>query len=324
MSSVAAVMTVRNEQPERLERRLTELAAQQEPVDEVVIAAPVAEHPAIEAATPVGVGFELRLVDNPTGERSLGLNLAARATAAELVIRVDARSSLSPQHVAACTAVLRGRPEVGVVGGSQLPMSGGDGAVARGIARALANPWALGGASYRRCTASGPVDTVYLGAFRRTELLDLGGYDERLVANEDFELCQRYRQLGLVVWLEPDASVAYESRTTLPAVASQYLAFGRSKVRFWRVTGGRPSTRQLLPVGALVTGLHLLVWAALRPRRLPSVLLAGAGAVLAVDAAGGPGRPASLAARLVALVTYPVVWWSFVLGIVDESLRRRP
>lgn len=318
---VAAVMTVLHEQPERLGRRLTELAAQEEQVDEVVIAAPAADHPAIEATVPREAAFVLRLVDNPTGERSVGLNLAARAAGAEVLIRVDARSSLSTRHVKTCAGILRSRPEVGVVGGPQLPVPGADGVLAQGISRALSNPWALGGAAYRRADARGAVDTVYLGAFRSEELLDVGGYDERLVANEDFELCQRYRSRGLLVWLDERAAVSYESRSTLSAVASQYFAFGCSKVRFWRLTGATAQARQVLAMVGMGSGAAGLAWALRRPRRLAPFAAVGFGLLCAIDAAGGPARPAPLAVRGAAALTYPVVWLSWGLGIVRESIR---
>jgi len=320
MPSVAAILTVLHERPERLARRFAELAKQDHGLDEVIVAAPADEHAAIKAVVPQNVPFTLRLVDNHGGQRSNGLNLATRAATAELLVRVDARSALSPAHVSVCMSVLEGRPEVGVVGGPQLPVAGADNNVARGIARALANPWALGGAAYRRGSRAGPADTVYLGTYRRQELIEIGGYDDRLTANEDFDLCQRYRRRGALVWLEPGAAVAYESRTSLKSVASQYYAFGRSKASYWRLTGTPAEARQRLALAGLATGLVVLGWVVRRPRRAPRAAVAVVVAVGLVDAIGS-SQPAPATVRAAALCTYPVVWGAWALGVVDGRVR---
>ena len=79
MAGVAAILTVLHEAPGRLARRFAELAEQYPSLDEVVVAAPAEEHAAIRASSPTDPPFTLRLVDNPGGERSPGLNRAARA-----------------------------------------------------------------------------------------------------------------------------------------------------------------------------------------------------------------------------------------------------
>ena len=73
------------------------------------------------------------------------------------------------------------RPEVAVVGGAQIAIARDQRAISLGIARALNNRWSMGGSRYRRGVSSGESDTVYLGAFRRLELADEGGWNEELV-----------------------------------------------------------------------------------------------------------------------------------------------
>ena len=115
-----------------------------------------------------------------------------------------------------------------------------------------------GNADYRRADGGGPSDTAYLGAFRRAELLALGGYDERLEANEDFDLCRRYLDAGLEVWVEPGMAVPYEARPNPAATVGQYFAFGRAKTHFWRTTGRRPGSRQLVAIGGAVAGVAVI------------------------------------------------------------------
>jgi GT2 family glycosyltransferase len=314
--TVSVIMTVRGEPQERVDRVLAAIAAQVGDEDvEVVVALPHEDRARL--LLPAGV----IVVDNPTGGRSAGLNLAAAAASGEVLCRVDARSLPPADYVARTAARLAADPGVGVVGGQQRPRTRTGDVRGRGIARALGNPWALGGASYRRADAGGSVDTVYLGTYRRDELLALG-FDERLDANEDFELCQRYRHRGLQVWLEPGLVVDYEARTTFSDVWRQYLAFGRSKVRFWRTTGGRANARQRLALGgAAVVAVAVAVVAVRRPGWLVPAAVAATGAVALGDAVGA-GREADPRVRVAAWVAYVPIVGGWVSGVVLESLTR--
>jgi len=325
--AASVIMTVRHEPPDRLAAAVAALAAQtglDGPI-EVVIAVPPAGRDAVAALRPVGAVAAVRTVANPGGARSAGLNRATRAARAGVVVRVDARSRVAPDHVARCVARLAVDPSVGVVGGGQRPVAAvSAGARGAGIARALTNPWVLGGAAYRRRDAAGPVDTVYLGAFRRRQLLDLGGFDERLDANEDFELCARYRAHGLTVWLEEGLSVAYEPRGRMGEVWDQYVAFGRSKVHFWRLTEGRPNRRQQVALAAPVVaavGAAVVVAVAPRPALVAALLLGAGGlAALAVDSRAEAPRatPAVRAWSVLASAAVVVGWLS---GIAVELVR---
>jgi hypothetical protein len=281
---VAAVMVVRNEPVDRVRRAIDSLALQNDIAGiEVVIAAPAAEHPALRAITATGAVDVIVVVDNPTGDRSTGLNLAIAATDAEFVVRLDARTLLPRDYVSRCVGRLERDHSVGVVGGVQWPEPSSRAPVARATARALRNRWLLGNPAYRRPGAGGPVDTVYLGVFRRGDLLRLGGFDARLLANEDFDLCARYRASGRRVWLEHDTVVGYEARPGLLALFGQYHAFGRSKVRFWRVAGARPSPRQAVAMLGGFVGIGVVAASLGSRRRAVATAVAVLGGLAAVD-----------------------------------------
>jgi succinoglycan biosynthesis protein ExoA len=318
---VSVVMVVRDEPLERVRRVAAAVAAQvgTGPLD-LVIAAPSADHEALSTLRPEGAIDTIALVTNEGGERSPGLNAAFDAATSDIVVRMDARSTLPVDHVATCTRLLRLDPRIGVVGGVQWPTATDESATARGAARALRNPWLLGGASYRRRGRSGAVDTVYLGAFRRDEVVGLGGYDTRLAANEDFELCERYRDAGFTVWLDGDLVVAYEARPNPAELFGQYRAFGASKVRFWRSTGRRPNRRQQVALGAAVLAGGLAVVACRRPRVAGALVAAGLVTLVAVDHAADPAE-ADLAVRAGACVSSFAVVAGWLAGITEEWVR---
>ena len=70
---------------------------------------------------------------------------------------------------------------------------------------------------------------MYLGAFRRAALDEVGGFDETLVRNQDYELNWRLRQAGYLIWLDPGLVVDYTPRGSLRALWSQYFEYGRWK-----------------------------------------------------------------------------------------------
>ena len=120
----------------------------------------------------------------------------------------------------------------------------------------MAHPLGSGGARYRSGGAAGPVDTVFLGVFRRAALTAAGGFDETLARNQDYELNWRLRRRGLTVWFEPGLAAAYTPRGSLRALARQYFDYGRFKRAMLR----RHETASALLGPALAT-MHL-AWGA--------------------------------------------------------------
>lgn len=306
-ADLAAVAVVRDEPPERLLRMVDCLKAQDGVTPfPLVIAGTAADAEAVaqlEAGQAVaGIHFVL----NPSGGRSTGLNLAVHASNAKIVCRVDARSLIPEGYVAALTERLRD-PRVGLAGATQRAVPGTDNLVARAIARGLRHPLGLGGAAYRR-NAGGSTDTVYLGAFRTSDLLAVGGYDEELLANEDFDLATRLRAGGKIVWLESDLVVDYEARSDLRSLWRQYEAFGRAKAGYWLSGRGRPNVRQAL---ALSTALLVSGWVA-HGRPLRRGLCALASAIVGAEVTNDDRVAArSTAERLlsdVALLTAQAAW----------------
>jgi len=185
----------------------------------------------------------------------------------------------------------------------------------------LRNRWLLGNADYRDPAASGPTDTVYLGAFRTAELRRVR-YDESLTANEDFDLCRRVRDSGRRIWLEAGLDVRYEPRATWTGMWRQYEAFGRSKTVLWRSTGARPARRQVCALLAAGTGVALAAGAIRRPVVLAAGATALVGSVLLTDELTAGRAPVRV--RVAALPAHLAVEGGWLFGIARGLMRRRP
>lgn len=318
---VSVVMTVANEPAIRLVRSLSAIAAQRTNRDvEVVVAAVPGDRELARALAGVNL-TEVRVVPNPSGRRSEGLNRAIAATTGSVVCRVDARSRVPSWYVDRCIDRLETDARVGVVGGRQRACAEERGTVPAGVARGLRNPYLLGAPAYRRAGAAGPVDTVYLGSWRRSDLDSVGGFDERLEANEDFDLCRRFADAGWIVWLEAGLEVPYEPRSRLIDVFGQYHAFGRSKVSYWRATGNRPNKRQFLALflfGVVVGALPFLMG---RPRRMVLAFLAGEAGLLTLDHLAEPSGPPL--ERLAATGTAACTGLGWLSGVTGEVIGRK-
>jgi GT2 family glycosyltransferase len=130
---------------------------------------------------------------------------------------------------------------------------------------AQTTPLGVGDARYRTGGEPGPVDTVYLGVFRREALDRVGGFDPGMKRNQDYELNVRIRRSGGVVYFHPDLRVTYRPRTSLLRLWRQYWEYGTWRRVTVRTHPGSLRWRQVLPpvlVLALIVsaGLSLTPW----------------------------------------------------------------
>lgn len=277
---------------------------------------------AIEASC--SAGLTLHVVPNPERRTSVGLNLALAQASGDVVVRVDARSRIGPNHLELAAEALCRRPDVGVVGGGQRPSARGSRLVERAIARALANRFTTGLASYRRATAAGPADTVWMGSFRTRELQAIGGWANDVALNEDYELNERYRTAGFLVWFDPQMDADYLPRPTLRLLGQQYFRFGRVKGSWW-TKGKRPSPRQIVLLATPPLAVAASAAFASQVGILPALLAIAVAAAL-IDEAGtartnhGDG-PAVRAMALVSTAVFTASWWSGVVSGAAGNLR---
>ena len=193
----------------------------------------------------------LQVIDNPSGTTSAGLNAAVAACAGEVVARVDAQSRIPPEYIERSLATLAATSAANV-GGIQHPV--GATGLERAIAAALASPFGGGPARFRGSQRDGPADTVYMGVFDRAALDSVGGFDETLERNQDYDLNWRLRQNGHVVWLDTGLVVDYVPRSGYAALARQYFDYGRWK-RAVLLRHPRSLRPRQLAAPALVVGL---------------------------------------------------------------------
>jgi hypothetical protein len=97
----------------------------------------------------------------------------------------------------------------------------------KAVAAAMTSVFGVGAASFHLGGEEGPAPTVYLGAFRRSTLEAVGGYDESFVRAQDWEMNHRIRQRGGLIWFTPRMHVTYRPRPDVRSLSRQYRHYGR-------------------------------------------------------------------------------------------------
>ena len=196
----------------------------------------------------------LRVIDNPERITSAALNRAIEQADGEIIVRMDVHTVYAEDYVAACIAALQ-RSGATCVGGAWRPV--GEAGRQRAIARAFESRFGSGGAASRQADLEGEVDTVYLGAWRRDDLVRLGGFDENLVRNQDDELALRIVRGGGRVWQSAAIRSWYTPRGSFRALFRQFWQYGYWKVAVIRKHRLPAAPRHLVPF-AFVAALALL------------------------------------------------------------------
>jgi glycosyltransferase involved in cell wall biosynthesis len=202
-------------------------------------------------------GLSIRVIDNPGRLIPAALNKGIAAAQGEFIIRLDAHSVPQRDYVERSIASL----EAGKgwnVGGVWDIQPGKESWIAKSIAIAAAHPLGVGDARYRYTDQAASVETVPFGAFKRSLIGEVGGFDESLQANEDYEFNTRIRKAGGTVWLDPDIRSTYFARPTLAQLANQYARYGFWKVRMLRRFPDTIRWRQAIPP-VFVASLLILI-----------------------------------------------------------------
>lgn len=313
---MAVVMPVRDEAA-HLEAAVEAVLSQDYPgpLELVVAVAPSTDGTEEVAARLAARDWRVRVVPNFAGVTPAGLNAAIAASTAPVVVRVDGHAELSPGYVRRAVELL---DETGAdnVGGVQRAI--GTTPFEDAVAAAMTSRFGVGDAKFHYGGEPGPTDTVYLGVFRRSALERVGGFDESLVRNQDYELNWRIRETGGTIWFDPSLWVTYRPRGSLRALARQYREYGWWKAEVLRRHPGSVRWRQLVPPAALVANVAGLLLGLTRWRPAlvaPATYAAGVAVAAAAAGRGSPGRTARL------LAVFPTMHHAWAAGFLARALR---
>lgn len=198
-----------------------------------------------------------RLLHNPRRHIPISLNLACQNSSGEVIVRLDGHTYPPREYISRLMKALQEINFQGIVGGRCEIVPARDSMIAQAIAVAVSHPVGIGNAAYRVHRGGGEglitVDTVPFGAFAKTLWMELGGYDERFLASEDYDFAWRARKRGYQVYMDPHLVCRYIPRDTFGRLWQQYFRYGYWVSHLLLKHRAVPTLRKLAPLALLTS-----------------------------------------------------------------------
>jgi len=318
---VSVVIAARDEE-RSLARSLSSVLAQDYPRDRmevIVVAGGCTDGTARVARDLAPDDGRIRVLEIADGRTPVALNAGIRAARGDVIARVDAHGWIAPDYLSTSLEVLV-RTAADAVGG--VVRFTGVGATGEAIALAMGSRLGAGTAPFRSAARERESDGLMWGVYRRSVFDRVGPFDERLLRNQDDELCHRLCQHGGRMVVSPDMHFWHVARPSFRTLWRQFFEWGGFRVATV-AKHRRPATvRQVLPpllVGGL--GAAVVMQAGGGTRRRAGRAALAAYATLATGGgtwvAGRAGRLRAAPAVATAVATMQVAygagfWWAAV------------
>ncbi len=317
LTSISFVMPVLNEETHL--RTAVSSIFEQKGIEkgqiEVILAIGPSTDNTKQVAEALKLEYPVTIVENPTGKTPAGLNLAIKSAKNQVIVRVDAHSQLDPEYTSLALQILN-ETRAANVGGVMKAV--GETPFQQAVAWAYGSRFGLGGGAYHVGGEAGPSDSVYLGVFRKEILEKLGGFDEKMIRGQDWELNLRIRESGEMVWFDPRLEVTYYPRSSLKKLARQFFDTGAWRAQLTKAHINRANLRYFAPpalVLVTIAGLVGTITGVLGTLGLIPLIAYLTGVLLISISSLSLGLKAKLA-LLVALPTMHFSWGSgFIAGM---------
>lgn len=251
---VSVVIPVRNEE-KYIKKCIESILFQDYPKNEleVIFVDGVSEDSTVDIIKEYAQKHEyIRLVSNPHKFVQHALNIGMKMAIGEYIVRMDAHSEYENDYITNCINFIEETGASNVGGPMHACARSSDTGCIPGIqsvvAAAYHSSFALGGGKNHALDYEGFADTVFLGAFRKSDIERLGYYDERLIRNEDDDLCFRMKENGMKIFITPKIKSIYFPRSKYREVFKQYFEYGMWKVAVIKKHGNPARLSHIIPM----------------------------------------------------------------------------
>ncbi|MDQ3771532.1 MAG: glycosyltransferase family 2 protein [Actinomycetota bacterium] len=259
----------------------------------------------------------IELLHNAAGAIPKSLNLALSQARGGWLVRIDAHSTVPSHYVRKALSHLRTNQWGGVGGrkdGVGVTPSG------QAIAAAMGSFFGVGNSTYHHGTELQVVEHVPFGAYPTELLRELGGWNEELHANEDFELDYRIRLHGLQLLFDPEMRINWHCRQSVSELFKQYRRYGRGKARVGRLHPKSLRLRQVLPSVQVACWLLALLLIRRRPALLagsvaPYLIAVSLASIITAREVHGMRAKATMPAAFAAM------HFGWGVGLLEEMIK---
>lgn len=250
----------------------------------------------------------VRLIDNPRGLTTVGLNEAIRQSKHDIIIRIDAHSEPAANYFKRGVEILI-QQKADLLGG--IMDAKGKSAFQRAVAWAYTSRFGIGGANFHVGGEAGEAESAYLGIFKKSALERVGGYDEGIIRGEDWELAQRIKKTDGLVWFSPELKVVYWPRGTVGKLAKQFHSTGVWRGDLTRRNSSGAPLRYWVPPVYVAMSLYGLLTLAYGYQLgiLPTAVY-----LLGVAGLAATAKDMNLKTRIAVMVALPVMHYSWGIG----------
>jgi succinoglycan biosynthesis protein ExoA len=317
---VSIIMPVRNEANTIAAALACALLQQSTGRTEVLIADGMSDDGTRSIIEDVAAGDpRVRLLDNPERGTPQALNVALAAARGSYWVRLDGHSVVPPDYVERLVAHLRSGT-CDAVGGVVKAL--GDSTFGRAVAAAHDSRFGIGNARHHYAKEMSSIDHIAHGAYRLDISRQIGGFDEALVRNQDFDFDFRYRATGASMMIDPSIEFSRRVRETPRSLARQFYQYGYWKYIVLRRHPASLHLRWLVPP-ALVATLAvstLLAWS--RPGRVVWVVTAGSYAAVVTAGSVTIGRRVGFELAPRVAVGLAIMHLSWGTGFLRSAVNR--
>jgi succinoglycan biosynthesis protein ExoA len=260
----------------------------------------------------------VELLVNPRRVIPVSLNLAVPYAKGDWLVRIDAHATVPSDYVRRAANHL----STGLYGGVGGRKDGvGRTPAGKAVAAVMASRFGVGGSTYHHGTTVTDVEHVPFGAYPVSLIRALGGWDEELRVNQDFEFDHRVRKAGHRILFDPKLRIDWECRQSIRDLARQYHRYGGGKVS---VVAKHPDSLKLrhLAAPALVVELALAAGALLAGRPGRAALIASPYAIALCAAYGTTAPKVEPEARRFIVPAYVAMHLGWGIGFWQATGRR--
>lgn len=198
----------------------------------------------------------IKVFNNPNKIVPYAMNIGIKASCGKYIVRLDAHADYAVDYVSKCVYYLE-NTEAENVGG--IAETKANGFMGNAIAKMLSSKFGVGNSQFRTNGKSGYVDTVPFGAFKREVFSKYGGYDERLVRNQDNEMNFRIRKNGGKIYLSQDIRLSYYCRDSIKGISQMAMKNGMWNIITMKLCPGSMGARHFIPLLFVVSIPALII-----------------------------------------------------------------
>ncbi len=259
----------------------------------------------------------IKVRNNPHKIVPYAMNIGIKESKGKFIIRLDAHADYADDYISKCVKYLNSIDADNVGGVAETKAIGFVGSC---IAKMLSSRFGVGNSEFRTNGKSGYVDTVPFGAFRREVFSKYGGYDERLVRNQDNEMNYRIRKNGGKIYLADDIHLSYYCRDSIKGISDMAKKNGMWNVITMKLCPGAMGIRHFIPLAFVLSiiGLGLLGFASKYFWWLLGIELA---LYLALDVIFSAKQASSIKEFFMILLLFPTFHISYGIGSLKGIIK---